>query len=269
MAELAAPLLRRQSPSRPTEQQAPPQHHSHAGRIAAAIVIIVLLIIAAIGGFYGYRFWRARRLGLPPPSLNPFTSQSAVSTRNYPARGGAVGWFQSKFRQMRNKRTAGGAYEAGRGSGARGFGPVDQDEGAWDPRMHDHEEEGYGGGRGYYEEQELGLTRPHARGDSDASYVSSGYGQIDTGYHAPRGLESDVPSTTAATGHSRMRSEYDVGNHGASNNPFADSAERSDMGVRPTVDTEMQGGKSGPHAKKGSKGDSPTSERRSIFHEEM
>lgn len=268
-------LTRRQSPNRPSEDNAPPKHTSNSGAIVAGIVVVVLFILLCVGLFYAYRFWRARRLGLPPPSFNPFASQSAVSTRNYPARGGVVGWVQSKYKAMRNKRTAGGAYESGRGGRERGFGPLDQDEGgAWDTRMHDGEDEdaGYGAGRGYYEEQELGLTSHHARGDSDASYMegTGGYGEMDTGYHAPRGLEVDAP--TRGGGHSRGLSEYDVGNAGAHGNPFADSAERSNLNTRgvsprPTIDTEMSSGQL--HGKKGSKDDTSPTERRSIFHEEV
>ena len=163
---------------------------------------------------------------------------------------------------MQNKRTAGGAYESGRG--ARGFGPVDQDEGAWDPRMDRDEEEGYGGGRGYYEEQELGLTSHHARGDSDASYVG---GHADTGYHAPRGLEESTPR-----GHARNLSDYDTNGQGAQVNPFADSAERSDLGARGRSNNDMglqSGSQAQPSSKRGGRGDSPTSERRSVFHEEV
>ncbi|KAL9058327.1 MAG: hypothetical protein Q9162_001782 [Coniocarpon cinnabarinum] len=229
---------------------------SHAGGIIAAIFILVLLIVIVITAFYGYRVWKARKLGLPPPSINPFASQSSVPTRNYPAQGGVLGWVQSRFKQMRNKRTAGGGYESERNT--RGFGPVDQDEGAWDPRMG-HDDDGYDGpGRMSYEEQELGLASHHARGDSDASYMGGrGYGDVDTGYHAPRGLEE------TSGGHTRNISEYDASHRGAQSNPFADSAERSDMGNR---------GRSAGNAdsdKRDARGVSPASERRSVFHEEV
>ena len=259
---------------RPSETNAPPPHHtSSAGAIVAIVVVIVLLIVVAVGVFYGYRFWRARRLGLPPPSLNPFASQNAVSTRNYPARGGVVGWIQGKFKSLRNRRTAGGAYESGRGARTRGFGPLDQDEGAWDARMHDEDDgAGYGGGRGYYEEQELGLTSHHTRGVSDASYLGGTEYSQDAGYHAPRGLEPERPVSSDGRGHSRGLSEFDTGRKSAHIDPFSDAAERSDMGnrgasSRPTVETQLSS--KGSRGSKTSKDETSPTERRSIFHEEM
>ena len=266
-------LLLRDTPSRPAENQSP-QKHSNSGAIVAGVVVVVLLILLCVGLFYAYKFWRARKLGLPPPSLNPFASQSAVATRNYPARGGVIGWVKSKFKGVKNKRTAGGAYESGRGARGRGFGPLDQDEGgAWDTRMHDGDEEelGYGGGRGYYEEQELSLTSHHARGVSDASDMDGDFENAETGYHAPRGLEPEMPKS--GSGHSRGLSQYDTGTAGSHSDPFGDSAERSTMGrpstgqYPPHLDTKAPGGHR--HGQRGSKDDDSPTERRSIFHEEM
>jgi hypothetical protein len=135
------------------------------------IVVFVLLILAAIG-WVVFTQLRARRLGLPPPSLstyNPFqSSRSAAATYPAPAPGGIQGWIADKYRALRQRggggRTADGAYEGpsgfegnrGGGGGRRGFGPLDPDE-AWDARVG-HEADPYGPGPGgYYEEQELGL----------------------------------------------------------------------------------------------------------------
>ncbi|KHN97891.1 uncharacterized protein MAM_04280 [Metarhizium album ARSEF 1941] len=128
---------------------------STAGGIV--IAILVLLTVAAVG-WVVYAQMRARRLGLPPPTLSSYLPWKRSETPYgppQPAPGGVVGWFNDQIRKMknRNNRSATGAYERplqGGSGGRRGFGPLDPDE-AWDARVG-HEADGYG----YYEEQELG-----------------------------------------------------------------------------------------------------------------
>lgn len=225
---------------------------------------------------HSYSHYRARRLGLPPPSLNPFAKRRndpAAYQAPAPAPGGIQGWLSDKFNSLRggSNRTAGGAYEStsyGGGSGVapgrdrRGFGPLDPDE-AWDSRV--------GNEAGYYEEQELGLQDP-----GHGPYGGSGYGAgIGVG---------GIPDER---GRSRSRQRelderYDEEVHGGSGgdrlNPFGDDHEAPSLRAaspRPMVDT--QGGRRGVSAHKkgqsslgtqGSADNSPT-ERRSMFREDV
>ncbi|KAH0545599.1 hypothetical protein GP486_008436, partial [Trichoglossum hirsutum] len=105
------------------------------------IVFFVLLIVFAVA-YVAFTQLRARRLGLPPPTLssyNPFHSLSSSSAGyGSPRRGGALGWISDKVNALRKNggvggggggggggRTADGAYEASLGyggGGARGNG---------------------------------------------------------------------------------------------------------------------------------------------------
>lgn len=223
-----------------------------------------------------YAHYRARRLGLPPPNLNPFSRNNRdATTTGYrapaPAPGGIQGWVSDKWDAFRNKRTAGGSYEnAGfggsrGGTGRRGFGPLDPDE-AWDTRVNDETS-------GYYEEQELGLQDP-----SHGPYGGGGYGD-----------HTGVGGIEVGRGRSRSRQRelddrYDEETHGGSSrlNPFGDGAETSNMSLRsvsprPHEDTSYRGAnQSGIAHKKqqsslgttGSADNSPT-ERRSMFSENL
>lgn len=284
-------------PARPSESNDPTKHHRTAS-ILGPIVGVVVLILIALGAFYAYRYYRSRKLGLPPPSLNPFASQSDVSTRNYPARGGIVGWAQSKYRSLRNKRTAGGAYEgtsgtggrAGRARGGGGFGALDPDE-AWDARVGS-EADGYNGGRGgaggYYEEQELGFTQGRPGRDSLGAvepYESGGYGRLheDTGYAPARGLAEIIPGEEEHGG--RAKRELDAryreetgGRGGVGQNPF-DEPRGSARTLDPFgdhADVDMRGVSPRPidtgtkqHGKQGSKDETSPTERRSVFRESV
>ncbi|KAJ4350231.1 uncharacterized protein N0V89_008852 [Didymosphaeria variabile] len=230
-------------------------------------VFLIILLIALIGGYGGWVAWsriRASRLGLPPPSLNPF-NRSGGGTSNYPgpAPTGIKGWIDAQIHKFknRNNRTAYGAYEESSGgyNSARGRGAghrLDPDE-AWDARV---------GNEAYYEEQELGLHEPPtARSELQSSnpYENRPYGAPSPSFQEPE------------RGRSRNR-EYDErsdGGLGARQNPFGDENAASLRGVSPRpldqhVDTSY-GGASAQHKKKGSVDNSPTESRRSVFHEEM
>ena len=250
----------------PAQQQQPPAPEHKSG-IGGGWIFFIILMIAVIGGFGGWVLWsrlRAKRLGLPTPSWNPFTSASDYGPS--PARGGIVGWISAKVRSLRNRRHAPGAYEstaaehgtAGPGGQHRGLDP---DE-AWDTRVG-NEAEIYGPGPGgYYEEQELGLRQP-------------------TAY---RGANYDAPASVGLAveeerGRSRSREperRYDSDATSHRSNPFGDQAERSDMSLRgvsprPVIDTEQPkkaASKQKEDPNSAGSDNSPT-ERRSMFRENM
>ncbi|MCJ1365396.1 hypothetical protein MMC16_004517 [Acarospora aff. strigata] len=253
--------------------------------IGIFIVVLVVLVIFGSIAWIGFTQLRARRQGLPPPSLasyNPFANRS--SSRNYPSTSssGALGWFSAKFQALKNRRTAGGAYEeplggsggggAG-GRGRRGFGPLDPDE-AWDTRVGT-EADAYGPG-GFYEEQELGL---HPR-ENAGPYSASGYGGASPGVgpslpeygdeDAARGRSRGREAGAYIGGSQRgldERYDEEMG-RGPRDNPFGDAAERSDLrGVSPRP-IEMDATSHNRQPNLGAHDDSPT-ERKSMFREDM
>jgi len=237
--------------------------------VGTIILVIFVLLIAAAVGWVVFSHWRARRLGLPPPSLIPFRNTAPSPYGIQPARGGVVGWFNDKIRTFKNRnvRTATGAYEGGGSGPARGrggFGALDPDE-AWDTRVG-HEADNYGPG-GYYEEQELGLHPPSGRGDANTEYLGGGSSYrmnlAATPGMAPPGFGDDDNDR----GRPRSRSP---GLRPGGKNPFDDDAEPSNIslrGVSPRpIDTSVAPAKGG-QKDSGSAG-SP-SERRSVFRENM
>ncbi|KAI9803160.1 MAG: hypothetical protein M1833_001231 [Piccolia ochrophora] len=250
--------------------------------IVVAVFFIVAVLAVVIHGQL-----RARRLGLPRPTLASYNPFKSSSSRNYPSAGGGVGaWFSDKLGALKNRRgrTSDGGYEepltSGAGAGGdrgrrstRGFDTLDPD-GAWDTRVGT-EADAYGPG-GYYEEQELGL---HGGGAS-GPYGGSGYGGQSgiaaTPLHAPPGYGDDE----APRGRSRSRepgafiggsqagldNRYDeeMGNK-PSRDPFGDQAERSEMPLRGLSPRPLGGA---GHQAKGSHDDG-ASERRSMFREAM
>ncbi|KAK7927684.1 acid phosphatase-like protein [Apiospora marii] len=222
------------------------------------LVLFLLLIVAAVGWIV-FTQLRARRLGLPAPTIssyNPFapSEPSAYGTPT-PAPGGIRGWFNDKLRGRGNNRSAGGAYEQP-GRAGRGFGPLDPDE-AWDSRVGP-EADHYGPG-GYYEEQELGL-----RNDP---YSGSGYNM---------NLASAPDAAAPDHGRGRSQNRDSLGVPGAAGrsaaNPFDDdAAEPSNIsmrGVSPRpIDTGMPARPLSGVSSIG-KNDSPT-ERRSVFRENV
>ncbi|KAH0166555.1 hypothetical protein KCU67_g4246, partial [Aureobasidium melanogenum] len=240
------------------------------------IFFLVAFVFIVVGGCAWIIFtqYRARRLGLPAPSLNPFTrgrrQQNSYQAPS-PASGGVVGWIKDKVGALKSSvgggRSSGGAYEPsggyGRG-GHRGFGPLDPDE-AWDTRVGN--EADYGVGRdGYYEEHDLGSPDMNS-----GPYGGHGYGGGSIGVG---GIEET--RGRAASRQRELDTRYDEEMHRT--NPFGDdTAERSSIkntGSGPTVDTTFGASVQKPphHKNQQSLGaqsaDSP-SERRSIFREDM
>ncbi|KAL2206600.1 hypothetical protein CC79DRAFT_1370014 [Sarocladium strictum] len=223
---------------------------STAGGIVIAIIVLAL---AAAVGWVAFTQLRARRLGLPPPSLSSYlpwkTSDSGYGPR--PAPGGVVGWFNDQLRKFknRNNRSAAGAYEAplqgggGAPGGRRGFGPLDPDE-AWDSRVGT-EADGYGP----YDEQELRNTTEYA-GAGGNSYT------MNVPEDSPYGADERRGRAGGASG----------GLH----NPFDDDAAASMRGVSPRpLDTgaAVRSGQK-PAGEPDSAGSSPA-ERRSVFRENV
>jgi len=240
------------------------------------VIIAFILLFFGSATWIGLSYYRARRLGLPPPSFNPFNRSSrrhdpAAYHAPAPAPAGIQGWITDKWDALRNKRTAGGAYEstsfgANRGRDRRGFGALDPDE-AWDARVGNEADQ-----TGYYEEQELGLQDPNS-----GPYRGRGYGEVGVG----------VGGIPEERGRSRsiqreLDSRYDEEVHGAQpRNPFGDDNEAGSMRTaspRPMVDSMPGQGKhravsahrkgQSSLGKSGNSDDSPT-ERRSMFHEDV
>ncbi|KAI9660120.1 MAG: hypothetical protein M1821_001472 [Bathelium mastoideum] len=243
------------------------------------IVIVVLLILAAIGWII-FTHLRARRLGLPPPSLNPFASRRTNTSGYAPSssRGdGLLGWAKSTYASLRNRRTAGGAYEgtslsattpssatAARG-GRRGFGPLDPDE-AWDARVGAEADAYEPAGYHEDEEEELGL---HSGGRHAGG---TGYLPSTPGFGV--GGESEARRGGSRELDERYEEEM-MGTRGRGRgglDPFGDQAERSDMslrGVSPRpIDTGVAGGGHRSTKSLASQDESPE-ERRSMFRENM
>ncbi|GME28278.1 hypothetical protein GTA08_BOTSDO05835 [Neofusicoccum parvum] len=239
-------------------------------------ILILLLVIGAVS-WVAYTRIRAKRLGLPPPPLNPFArgSRSDAGAGGYPAPapGGIVGWMNDKISSLRggrsrnNTRYAAGAYEeAGLGGGAgaaprRTRGTLDPDE-AWDARVGNEADYGYG-----YEEQELGLREPTPYGASGPGYAGAGMYAAPPPHSAGLGAGSAAGSERGRSRTRELDERYDeeMGHRagGATrDDPFGDNAERSDLrGVSPRP-MESGGAKQGGNH-------SPTESRRSLFREEV
>ncbi|KAI1470717.1 uncharacterized protein F4812DRAFT_275929 [Daldinia caldariorum] len=230
------------------------------------IILFVLLIVAAVGWIV-FTQLRARRLGLPAPPLSsyiPFVHSKPSSSYGppQPAPGGVRGWVNDKWRALRNSgnRSASGAYER---PSRRGFGPLDPDE-AWDSRVGNEADGYYPYG---YEEQELGLRGQGQRlqHQQHEHNTNTGYNNVNLGADEPRGrtLSRDQGLSVGGNGNA------DLG-VGRSRNPFDDeSAEPSNISMRGVSPRPIDTNVAATRAMAGGKHDSPTSERRSIFREEV
>lgn len=239
--------------------------------VAAFFIIIAIVLVASVAAWIIYTHLRARRLGLPQPTLSSYNPFNNSSSQRYgaptPAPGGIVGWVNDKVRSFknRNNRSAGGAYEEplssnvrGRASN-RGFGPLDPDD-AWDARVGT-EADAYGPG-GYYEEQELGL-HPGSGVAATPGAAPPAYGE-DRGRALSREPEPYIGGSQAGLD---RRYDEEMGVPKPTTNPFDDTAEPSNSSLRgvsprPVIDTSKG------HVKSQDSIDSPT-ERRSMFRENM
>jgi hypothetical protein len=240
VAGLLSTLVVRDDPpkdSKPTD--VPKKDEKAPGGLAP---FIVFLIIVALFALCGIAIWiagthlRARRLGLPAPTFSSYFStlgSSGNAQGSYPSgnkKPGIVGWVTSKIGGLKNKRTAGGAYEeplGGFSGGARARAgganhALDPDE-AWDTRVGT-EADNYGPG-GYYEEQELGLHGYEGAGRGRDHAELPAYGDED----AARGRSRSREPTAYIGGDQRGldgRYEEEMGGRA---NPFGDGAERSNL----------------------------------------
>lgn len=231
------------------------------------IVLFVLLIVAAVGWIV-FTQLRARRLGLPAPPFSsyiPFVrSESSSYGAPQPAPGGIRGWINDKVRALRssgNRSATGAGYER---PSRRGFGPLDPDE-AWDARVGNEADTYYG-----YEEQELGL-RPQghaAQRQADTAYSGAGYSNVNLRPDEQRGRTLNR-KPGVGSGVDRGPSAGTSSNR----NPFDDdAAEPSNLSLRGVSPRPIDTGVANSAAGKGKAGahhDSPTSERRSIFRENV
>ncbi|KAG9230452.1 hypothetical protein BJ875DRAFT_472175 [Amylocarpus encephaloides] len=244
---------------------------AHISGLGAFFIIVLIVIFLGGAGWIVYTHLRARRLGLPTPTLasyNPFHGSSSDRAGSGGG-GGVAGWVKDKVAgfKNRNNRTQAGGYEEplssnvrGRASN-RGFGPLDPDE-AWDARVGT-EADAYGPG-GYYEEQELGL---HGRRDNNMAPAS---GLAPTGYNDPprgRSLSREPePYIGGSQGGLDRRYEEEIGG-GPATNPFDDHAEPSNISLRGVSPRPIDTGL-GQKKKQAGDDNSPT-ERRSMFRENM
>ena len=228
--------------------------------IYIALGVIVLLILAFVS-WVAFSRLRAQRLGLPPPSIIPFTSRSSNPYASSMP-GNLRGWVEDKIHALRRRRSAGGAYEgagaaAGSGGGggvprgaasrgSRGFGPLEPDE-AWDTNVG-NEADAYGPGD-YYEEQELGLHE-------------------STEYRGGGAYDDD-----GGRGRSRSREPaglYDtVGGRESTENPFADGAGRSDVALRDVSPRPLENGSIKSKADSLDTDRKQALDRKTVFRENM
>ncbi|KAH6997541.1 hypothetical protein BGZ61DRAFT_582021 [Ilyonectria robusta] len=225
------------------------------------IIAIVVLLLAAAIGWIVFTQLRARRLGLPPPSLAsylPWHKEENSYGPPRPAPGGVVGWFNDQVRKFknRNNRSAAGAYEQDQPDGPRGrrgFGPLDPDD-AWDTRV------GPGADSYGYDEEEVGGGRD-GRGNeySGGSYRMNVAAPPSSG---ARGLGHDDEEDRG------RRASRSPGSGPGGRNPFDDDSAMSLRGVSPRpIETNLPAKQKGHHDPD-SAGSSPT-ERRSVFRENV
>ncbi|KAH6899026.1 hypothetical protein B0T10DRAFT_601910 [Thelonectria olida] len=217
------------------------------------VIAIVVLLIAAAVGWVVFTQLRARRLGLPPPSLAsylPWHKEDNLYGPPRPAPGGVVGWFNDQVRKFknRNNRSAAGAYE-GDTRGRRGFGPLDPDE-AWDSRVGP-DADSYG----YHEEDIEGGRAPANSYRMNVPQTSSSPPRLGRVY----GEEEDRG----------RRASRSPGSGPGGRNPFDDDSAMSLRGVSPRpIDTNVGSKQQHGRGEPDSAGSSPT-ERRSVFRENM
>lgn len=230
--------------------------------LGGAAIFFILLVIVAIGAIIAYVAFtvlRARRLGLPPPTLssyNPFSNSQSFGSGS--SNSNPVAWVSGKIRAFKNRntRSQAGGYEEplssnvrGRGN-TRGFGPLDPDD-AWDARVG-HESEAYGP---YNVENELDLHEP------DTAYHGLAPGAEERGRSRSRGPEPYVGGSQA--GLDRRYDEEMGSKASAPKNPFDDSAEVGDRSSLRGVSPRPIDGAGPGHTR------AHSTERRSLFREDV
>ncbi|TQV96602.1 hypothetical protein V2A60_003012 [Cordyceps javanica] len=202
--------------------------------VAGGIIIaIVVLALAAAVGWFAFTQYRARRLGLPAPSLSsylPWKSRDNPYGPPQPAPGGVTGWFNDQIRKFknRNNRSAAGAYEPsnrGAAGGPRGaHRALDPDE-AWDTRVG-NEADNYG----YYEEELTARGGGGGGGLRSSTEYHGGSGYNMNLAATPRREHADDDDVDLERGRQPSRSP---GGGPRGNNPFDDDHAESLRGVSP------------------------------------
>ncbi|KJZ78072.1 hypothetical protein HIM_02709 [Hirsutella minnesotensis 3608] len=97
--------------------------------LGGILIAALSLSVAGAIGWIAFSHLRARKLGLPAPTLSSYipgrnTDESYGAPR--PASGGVVGWFNDQVRKVKNRgnRSAAGAYEQTQGGAARPREPL-------------------------------------------------------------------------------------------------------------------------------------------------
>ncbi|CZT09505.1 uncharacterized protein RAG0_14248 [Rhynchosporium agropyri] len=251
---------------------------AHISGFGAFFIIVLFVLVASCIGWVIYTHLRARRLGLPQPTIssyNPFQSSSSSGAfGSSQGSGGVVGWVKTKLGGLkkRNNRSAGGAYEEplssnvrGRASN-RGFGPLDPDD-AWDARVGT-EADAYGPG-GYYEEQELGFHGPNERAGRGLAPTSAmappAYG--DGGARGRSLSREPEPYIGGSQAGLDRRYDEEMGRRPTQQtDPFDDAAEVPSGSLRGVSPRPIEA--DGKESKPKESLDSPT-ERRSMFRENV
>lgn len=251
------------------------------------LLVLFIFLLIALALWITYVHIRAKRLGLPTPTLSSYTP--FTTPRNYrsaPRTGGLIGWVQDKVREWRYRRnrSAAGSYEGTtlNSRGARGRGGLDPDD-AWDTRVGNEAELGYGPEGGYYEE-ELGLNRttsyhgaPGAESERGRSrerqggFIGGSQSGLDTRYRQETGIvTASHDGAGAGAGGSAAPKQGGLEPRRTSD-PFGDENAASLRSLSPRP---AEGGRAGQGHKRGMSNLSirsadDTSERRSVFREDM
>ncbi|KAI1095846.1 hypothetical protein F5B19DRAFT_269997 [Rostrohypoxylon terebratum] len=251
--------------------------------IGTFFIVVLVLAVAGSIGWVVFTQLRARRLGLPAPpisSYNPFRrSEPSPYAGPQPAPGGIRGWVSDKWRALRGGGTGGGGSRSATGAGyerasRRGYG-LDPDD-AWDTRVG-HEADAYYG-YGAYEEQELGLRGQHQQHSQQQQpqnpFQSHGdIGAAGGGAYSGAGYSNVTLGADEQRGRTLSRSPGVGLGVEAGRNPFDDdAAEPSNISLRGVSPRPIDTGVANAAKAKGGVAhhhDSPTSERRSIFREDV
>ncbi|KAI0998494.1 hypothetical protein K3495_g9702 [Podosphaera aphanis] len=222
-------------------------------------IILFLLTIFGCTTWLFYTHIRAKRLGLPQPtfsSYNPFGTKNNFRESGQPHTR-VIGWVSDKIRLLknRNSRAAAGGYEEPLTSNVRsraknrGFGPLDPDE-AWDTRVG-MEADSYTP-TGHAEEQELDPYEPSS---------------VPPKYEESRGRRfSRVPEPYIGGSQAGLDRRYDEEMGSREMNPFADTAEPTDLPLREFSPRPMVTAESARY-QQNTRMDSPS--RRSMFREDI
>lgn len=248
------------------------------------LLVLFIFLLIALALWIAYVHIRAKRLGLPSPTLSSYIPFS--TPRNYrsaPRSGGLIGFFQDKVREWKYKRnrSAAGSYEGttlNSRPGGRGRG-LDPDD-AWDTRVGNEAELGYGPEGGYYEE-ELGLNRTTSyhgasktnrgrqlRREEEGTFVGGNQSGLDARYNSEMGISAHDGTSGGDVGGVGQGKGLKVDTR----DPFGDdnAASMRSLSPAPASGRPGQGHKRAQSSLSARSADGDErSERRSVFRENM